>query len=68
MTNESSLVEDIPIREMDNYVKYAKGRMKKKILGAAEAIRQGVKEVIIADGRIDKPISGALIGKGTIIH
>jgi len=42
--------------------------MKKKILGAAEAIRQGVKEVIFADGRIDKPISGALIGKGTIIH
>jgi len=68
VTNESSLVEDIPIREMDNYVKYAKGRMKKKILGAAEAIRQGVKEVIFADGRIDKPISGALIGKGTIIH
>lgn len=68
MTNESSLIEDIPFSEMDNYIEYAKGRMKKKILGAAEAIRQGVKEVIFADGRIDKPIRGALIGRGTLIH
>ena len=50
VTNESSLIKDIPFREIDNYVLYARGRMKKKVLGAVEAIRQGVKEVILADG------------------
>ncbi|PYV38562.1 MAG: acetylglutamate kinase [Acidobacteria bacterium] len=68
VTNESSLIKDIPFREIDNYVLYARGRMKKKVLGAVEAIRQGVKEVILADGRINKPISSDLIGSGTIIR
>src|SRR5207249_6929786 len=68
VTNESSLIKDIPFREIDNYVLYARGRMKKKVLGAVEAIRQGVKEVILADGRINKPISSALTGSGTIIR
>ena len=29
--------------------------MKKKVLGAEEALKGGVSRVIIADGRIDKP-------------
>jgi acetylglutamate/LysW-gamma-L-alpha-aminoadipate kinase len=41
--------------------------MKKKILGAVEAIQRGVKEVIFADARMEKPVSRAIIGKGTII-
>jgi acetylglutamate/LysW-gamma-L-alpha-aminoadipate kinase len=67
VTDESSLIEDIPFREMETYIEFARGRMKKKILGAAEALRQGVRQVIFADGRIDKPISAALNGRGTII-
>ena len=42
-------------------------RMKKKILGAQEALEAGVKRVIIADGRVEKPIQLALSGKGTVI-
>ena len=67
-TDESSLIEDIPFHEMGTYAEYARGRMKKKILGATEALRQGVRQVIFADGRIDKPISAALNGRGTTIH
>ena len=46
----------------------AQGRMKKKVLGAEEALKGGVKRVIIADGRIQNPIVNALAGKGTVIQ
>jgi acetylglutamate/LysW-gamma-L-alpha-aminoadipate kinase len=42
--------------------------MKKKVLGAVEAIREGVKEVVFADARKTLPISEALLGRGTVIH
>jgi acetylglutamate/LysW-gamma-L-alpha-aminoadipate kinase len=42
--------------------------MKKKVLGAKEALERGVCRVIIADGRIQQPISNALAGGGTIIQ
>jgi hypothetical protein len=40
--------------------------MKKKVLGAEEALKGGVARVIIADGRIQNPISNALSGNGTV--
>jgi acetylglutamate/LysW-gamma-L-alpha-aminoadipate kinase len=42
--------------------------MKKKVLGAEEALKGGVSRVIIADGRIQNPISNALAGNGTVIQ
>ena len=42
--------------------------MKKKLLGAQEAINGGVKKVILGDARIENPISAALEGKGTVIE
>ena len=42
--------------------------MKKKMLGAVEAIQEGVKQVVLADARVEKPITEALKGKGTVIH
>ena len=41
--------------------------MKKKVLGASEAIAGGVSEVVFADARIDRPIFNAMNGKGTVI-
>jgi acetylglutamate/LysW-gamma-L-alpha-aminoadipate kinase len=46
---------------------FAEGRMKKKVMGAVEAIGEGVGKVIFADGRVDEPISRALAGAGTHI-
>jgi acetylglutamate/LysW-gamma-L-alpha-aminoadipate kinase len=67
LNDEASLIEPIDFSEMDNFIGFAQGRMKKKILGAVEAIQKGVKEVIFADARMEKPVSRAIIGKGTII-
>ena len=43
----------------------AQDRMKKKVLGAAEALRGGLERVILADGRIEHPVRAALDGAGT---
>jgi acetylglutamate/LysW-gamma-L-alpha-aminoadipate kinase len=41
--------------------------MKKKVLGASEALNLGVPKVIFADGRVDHPLQNALSGAGTVI-
>ena len=67
--NEATLIRKIRIDEIDfNIENYAKGRMKKKLLGAKEAIEGGVKSVILGDARISSPITAALNGNGTIIE
>ena len=47
---------------------FAQDRMKKKLLGASEALEEGVREVILGDGRIIGPITAALSGRGTTIR
>ena len=68
VNDESSLILEIPISKMEHYTDFAKGRMKKKVLGACEAIRDGVKEVVFADARLSQPVSAALAGRGTVIR
>jgi acetylglutamate/LysW-gamma-L-alpha-aminoadipate kinase len=41
--------------------------MKKKVLGASEALTLGVRQVVFADGRVEGPVAGALAGRGTVI-
>ncbi|MEK7522936.1 MAG: [LysW]-aminoadipate kinase [Patescibacteria group bacterium] len=65
--DESSLIKIIKKGELNQYVIYAQGRMKKKILGAREAFRLGLKTLYWSDGRIKNPIIQALNGQGTII-
>ena len=65
--DESSLIKEIHITGLDKAIEYAQGRMKKKVLGAQEALNGGVGQVIIADGRVENPISNALTGNGTVI-
>ena len=65
--DESSLIREIPRAKADDFMQYAEGRMKKKVMGAVEAIGEGVQRVIFADGRIDRPIRAALDGGGTQI-
>lgn len=65
--DEETLISRLQISQLDDAMQYAEGRMKKKILGAQEALQGGVKQVIIADGRNPHPISQALSGQGTWI-
>ena len=66
--DESSLIQRLPRTELAAALDYAQGRMKKKILGAGEALQGGVGQVIIADGRGENPISKALEGNGTVME
>ena len=68
LQDEGSLIPDIPFERIEEFAAFARGRMKKKVLGAVEAIREGVKEVVFADARRALPITEALLGKGTVIH
>jgi [amino group carrier protein]-L-2-aminoadipate 6-kinase len=65
--DESTLIPHLPQSRLDEAFNYAQGRMKKKILGGSEALKNGVSKVVIADGRLDAPISQALSGHGTVI-
>ncbi|MEM7133152.1 MAG: [LysW]-aminoadipate kinase [Chloroflexota bacterium] len=66
--DESSLIREIPRLKADEYMDFAEGRMKKKVMGAVEAIAEGVQKVIFADGRIEQPVTNALAGEGTQIR
>jgi acetylglutamate/LysW-gamma-L-alpha-aminoadipate kinase len=66
--DESSLIRSIGRGEVEAYLPYAQGRMKKKLLGASEALEGGVGRVILGDGRIEAPVSQALARKGTVIE
>jgi acetylglutamate/LysW-gamma-L-alpha-aminoadipate kinase len=65
--DESTLIPAIPRAEADRFIALAGGRMKKKVLGALEALEAGVGRVIVADGRVGSPITRALAGAGTVI-
>jgi acetylglutamate/LysW-gamma-L-alpha-aminoadipate kinase len=66
--DESSLVPFIRRDRVEKYAAFAQGRMKKKVLGAQEALAGGVGRVILADGRMETPLSQALAGRGTVIQ
>ena len=66
--DETSLIEEICHEDIERYTdEYAKGRMKKKLMGAGEAIEAGVGSVIMGDATKDKPVTRALSGGGTLI-
>lgn len=65
--DESTLIKHISKNKIDDYLQYAQGRMKKKLLGAKQAFEAGVKKIYWGDGRVPNPITRLLKGEGTII-
>ncbi|MCS7247890.1 MAG: [LysW]-aminoadipate kinase [Anaerolineales bacterium] len=65
--DENTLISELTLAQIDQALEAAQGRMKKKVLGAQEALEGGVKRVLIADGRVESPIRRALQGEGTTI-
>lgn len=63
--DSNSLISEVPFNQLQQAMNYAEGRMKRKVLGAEEALNGGVERVIIGDGRIPNPVSTALNGAGT---
>jgi acetylglutamate/LysW-gamma-L-alpha-aminoadipate kinase len=66
--DESTLIRTLSAQKLGEALNYAEGRMKKKVLGAQEALQGGVSRVIIADGRVEHPIINAINGNGTVIE
>ncbi len=65
--DESTVIAHLPRSGLEQALSFAEGRMKKKVLGASEALDLGVRQVIFADGRLEQPITSALQGHGTVI-
>ncbi len=65
--DELTLMRTVRRGEIEMAAECAQGRMKKKVLGAAEALEEGVARVVIGDARVESPITRALAGEGTVI-
>lgn len=65
--DEASLIRQIPAAKIDQFMSVAEDRMKKKVMGAQEALAQGIGKVIFADGRVEQPVRRAMRGEGTVI-
>jgi acetylglutamate/LysW-gamma-L-alpha-aminoadipate kinase len=65
--DETSLIPHIPAAGAEPFIAVAEGRMKKKVLGAVEALAGGVNRVILGDARCPQPVTYALEGNGTVI-
>ncbi len=66
--DEASLISEIPAAAVESFMAFAQDRMKKKVLGAAEAVQGGVARVVFGDARISEPVSAALAGRGTVVR
>jgi acetylglutamate/LysW-gamma-L-alpha-aminoadipate kinase len=68
LDDPASTVPEIALDRVDEFVALAGGRMKKKVLAAADAVRRGVAEVILADANQEDAVRSALSGRGTHIR
>jgi acetylglutamate/LysW-gamma-L-alpha-aminoadipate kinase len=69
VNDEASLIPRFSVRDdLEASLAAAQGRMKKKVLAAAEAVRGGIGRVVFADARVEGPITRALAGAGTTIE
>lgn len=68
VSDKRSLIARIQQDELDDYLQYCIGGMKKKLLGAQEAFKRGVQKIYWGDGRIEQPVTSALKGEGTVIE
>ena len=67
VADADSLVESVRRDELDGAMDVAQGRMKKKVMGAREALEGGVGRVILGDARLPQPIRRALAECGTVL-
>jgi acetylglutamate/LysW-gamma-L-alpha-aminoadipate kinase len=65
--DEATLIRHIPKASIDQFMSVAEDRMKKKVMGAQEALAEGIGRVVFADGRVEQPLRRAIAGEGTVI-
>jgi acetylglutamate/LysW-gamma-L-alpha-aminoadipate kinase len=65
VNDETSVIPQIHLNEVESVAQYGKGRARVKLLAAAEALRRGIKAVGLLDGRGQHPLTRAFEGAGT---
>lgn len=71
LSDSSSLVTGIDVTSntsVDAAMSVAEGRMKKKVQAGIDAVRAGVSRVVFSDANVERPVSAALDGVGTVFH
>lgn len=66
--DESSLVRSLDASHPEEALAAASGRMIVKVESALKAIERGVGQVIFSDARVERPITRALAGEGTVVR
>ncbi len=64
----ASLVRQVPRSGFAEAMGMARGRMRKKLLAAREALDRGVARVVIASSQREHPVERALAGEGTVLQ
>jgi acetylglutamate/LysW-gamma-L-alpha-aminoadipate kinase len=64
LEDQATLIRTIPADQLADYMEYARGRMRKKLLGAQEALQNGVPRVCIGSNSLLDVLNGA----GTVIE
>jgi [amino group carrier protein]-L-2-aminoadipate 6-kinase len=62
--DQATLIRTVPADRLADYMEYARGRMRKKLLGAQEALQHGVPRVCIGHNSLVDVLNGA----GTVIE
>ncbi len=65
--DERTLVTSLSSLDMSQYEAQVSGGMRRKLIGAREALQAGVRRVVLAAARAEHPVQAALAGKGTVI-
>ncbi len=65
--DERTLVTSLCRGNMSQYEGQVSGGMRRKLIGAREALQAGVRRVVLADGRAEHPVQAAFAGRGTVI-
>ena len=63
-----SVVASMSRAELERREAQVEGRMKRKMLALRRLFESGAAEVVIGDGRVERPIRAALDGAGTVIR
>jgi acetylglutamate/LysW-gamma-L-alpha-aminoadipate kinase len=66
--DEASVIPRLDPDGLARVERFARGRMRLKLIATREALEHGVFEVVIADGRGERPVRAALEGGGTLVR
>jgi acetylglutamate/LysW-gamma-L-alpha-aminoadipate kinase len=67
IADPNSLIARLAAGDIESAFAYARGRARTKLIAAQKALAGGVASVILADGRVERPLRAALGGAGTWI-